>query len=359
MRSVSAAFQAAIAEGGVRLCELYEIELASGTKYRYTNHDKDIIWDAAGNTYTAIPGLQRGPMRFNTEGQFTECELTLGIQGTEFVSQIHKNILDAAKITHKRIRWDASYAADEEYTLNIWRPQIAFNRSALNVRLLSLLDSLNIQVPAHSYQEPCNNFLFDDTCGLTRADYAYSGTATDGDRISITDASAAELYKVNFDSGDDSNPIARGETITGGDNGYTAVVVQITYFTASLGTIWYAELSDSSNFNDNEVLSSGGDTITVNGTPAEDTEFYQGGELEMTGGDNSGERRLILSSSGTVRTVLWPFPYANASGDTYKIYPGCDFKAATCLNRFVNRDASDRLAYRGFPFVPPVEEIML
>lgn len=354
MRNVSAAYQTAIAQKGVRLCELYEAELANGSIYRYTDHDKDITWDAAGNTYTAIPGLKRSPIRWNSDGQYDECELILGIRGTAFLSQVHSNILEAAKITHKRIRWDASYAADEEITLNTWVPDISYNRAALNLRLHSQLDSLNIQVPAHSYQESCNNFLFDDTCGLTRSDYDYTGAATDGTRTTLTDTNAGTLYKVNFDAGDSGNPIARGETITGGDNGYTAVVVQIVYLTASVGTIWYLELSNSGNFNDNEVLTAGGDTVTVNGTPAEDTEFYEQGELEMTSGDNSGERRPILSSSGSVRKVLWPFVSAIASADTYRIYPGCDGTGATCKARFNNTNP-----WRGYPYGPPLEETIM
>ncbi len=353
MRSVSAAFETAIAQGGVRLAELYEIELANGEKYRYTNHDRDITWDAAGNTYTAAP-IERGPIRFNSDGQYDECELTLGIQGTAFLNQVHRNLLESARITHKRIRWDTSYAADEEIILNIWVPDVSFNRSTLSFRMLSLLDSLNILVPAHSYQDPCNNFLFDDTCGLTRANYDYSGTATAGSRTTLTDASAGTLYKVDFDTGDSGNPIEIGETITGGDNGYTAVAVQVVYLTSTTGTIWYVELSNSANYNNNEVLTAVGDTVTVNGTPAEDTEFYEQGELEMTSGDNSGESRPILSVSGSVRTVLWPFVSDIALNDTYKIYPGCDFCPATCEARFNNVDN-----WRGFPYGPPVEETIM
>jgi len=353
MKSVSAAFETAIALGMVRICELYILTLSNGEIYRYTDHAKDIVWDAAGNTYTAIP-ITRGPIRFNSDGRYDECEIVLGIQGTEFLDKIHSNILEAAEITHKRIRWDTAYAADEEILLNIWRPDVNFNSSALAMRLISRMDSLGIKVPAHTYQEPCNNFLFDDTCGLIRAAFAYAGTATAGTSTSLTDASAGTLYSVDFDAGDSGNPIEIGDTITGGDNGYTAVVVQIVYLTAATGTIWYVELSNAANYNNNEVLTSGGDTITANGTPAEDTEFYEQGELEMTGGDNAGESRPLLTTSGSSRTVMWPFVSANAVGDTYNIYPGCDFRPVTCEARYNNVPN-----WRGFPYGPPIENILL
>ena len=353
MRSVSAAFEAAIGLGVVRMCELYVVTLANGDIYRYTDHAEDVVWDAAGNTYTAIP-IARSPIRFNSDGRYDECEMTLGIQGIEFLDKIHGNIMEASTIIHKRIRWDTAFAADEEIILNIWQPDINFNRSALALRLISRMDSLGIKVPNHTYQEPCNNFLFDDTCGLIRADFAYAGTATAGTAISLTDASAGTLYTVDFDAGDSGNPIAKGETITGGDNGYTAVVVQIVYLTATTGTIWYVELSNAANYNNNEVLTSGGDTVDVAGTPAEDTKFYEQGEIEMTGGDNSGESRPILTTSGSLRTAMWPFVSDIAGGDTYNIYPGDDFRPVTCDKRYNNKDN-----WRGFPYGPPVENILL
>jgi hypothetical protein len=334
-----------------KLCELYECELANGTTYRYTDHDQDITWDAASNTYTAAPGLERGPIRYNSDGQADECEITLGIDNLAFLAQVKRNILEAAKITHKLIRWDASYAADEEITLNIWVPDVSFNRSALQLRLIGLLDSLNIKVPGQMYQEPCNFSLFDPTCGLTRADYAYIGTATSGTRTTLIDSNAGTLYKVDFDGGDSSNPIDRSETITGGDNGYTAVVVQIVYLTSSAGTIWYLELSNSNNFNDNETLSSGGDSVVVNGTAAEDTAFYEQGELEITSGDNDGESRPVFTRSGNTTTVFWPYAAEIAGAVTYKLYPGCDFRPETCEARFNNEDN-----WRGYPWVPPIEE---
>jgi hypothetical protein len=349
MIDVSASFESAIAERGVRLCEIYTVELASGEIYRYTDHDTDITWDAAGNTYTAIP-IKRGPIRCNSDGQYNECELTIGIRAIAIAEKVKNAILEASKITHKRIRWDASYAADEEITLEIWRPDVTFNRSGMSLSLKSLLDCLNIKCPAHSYQEPCNNLLFDPTCGLLRSDYAYTGAASDGDRTSLTDAAAGTVYKASFDGGDSSNPIARGDTITGGTNGYTAVVIQIVYATASTGSIWYVELSNANNFINNEILSSGGDTVTVYLTPAEDTTFYQQGELAMTSGDNNGESRPILSCSGSIRTVLWPFPAAIAAADTYEIYPGCDYRGDTCGDKFGNDN------WDGYPWIPPWEE---
>jgi hypothetical protein len=352
MRSCSAACATAIAAQEVRLCELYICELAKGDIYRYTDHDVDLTWDLAGNVYTAIP-IKRSPIRFNSDGQYNECELTLGIQNLAVLNTIKHNILEAAKITHKRIRWDASYASDEEFTLEIWTPDVNFNRSILQLRLISYLDSLNVHIPARNHQEPCNNSLFDPTCGLSRAAHKYSGTATAGTQTTLTDAGAGTVYTVEFDAGDRGNPISVGDTITGSVSAYTAVVCHIVYLTPTTGHIWYVELSNALNFADDEVLSSGGNSVTCNGTPAEDTTVYEQGEIEITSGNNDGERRPILSSSGSVRTVMWPLPEAIQTGDTYDIYPGCDLTAQTCALRFDNAHKWD-----GYTWIPPVEQVM-
>lgn len=353
MRSMSAAFQAAIALGSVKITELYILELADGTTYRYTTHNKSITWDAAGNTYTPVV-MQRDAVEFTTNFQSGEMGVVLANITSDICDDVENGILERAVLTIKRIRWDASYAADEEFIIFTGFLDANFNRRILNLTVRSKFSCLSVQVPRFVFEEACNYNLFDSLCGLTRANYAYAGTATDGTRFTVLDSNRGPTYKVAFDAGDSSNPIERAETITGGDNGYTAKVVQITYLTSTTGYIWYVELSNSNNFNDDEDLTSGGDSITVNGTPAEDTTFFELGEIEMTSGDSSGQcRPIALDSSGTI-TLLWPFVSAIGTGDTYNLYPGCDLRGVTCYQKFNNSDI-----FRGFLYVPRVEDTIM
>jgi hypothetical protein len=350
MRIVSAAFEAAIAEGCVRFCELYDVALADGNTYRYTDHDKNLVWNAAGDTYTAIP-IKRGAIQFNSDGQGDECEINLGNISGDLYNKVLNNILEAAVITIKRIRWDASYAADEEIQLFVGVPDVGFNNAELSLNLKSIFATMNMPVPAHTYQDPCNHALFDINCGLVQADYDYARTATGGSRTTLIDATAGTLYKVDFDGGNSASPIERGDTITGGVGSGTGKVVQMVYLTAAIGTIWYLQQSGV-QFVNNEILTGGGNTVTVNGTPAEDIEFYKNGELEITSGANDGARRPIQIRRGSTITVKWPFVAAIITTDTYKIYPGCDGRAAeTCLARFNNI-----VPWDGYPFIPRVEE---
>jgi len=353
MRSVSSAFQAAIALGTVKITELYILELADGTIYRYTTHNVPITWDAGGNTYTPIV-MQRDEVTFTTNFEVGEVSLVLSNISTDISDNIDKEILERSILTIKRIRWNASYASDEEFVVFKGFLDIDFNRKILKLSAKSKFANLSVPIPRFLFEECCNYNLFDSLCGLTSANYAYVGTAADGSRTTVIDSNRGSVFKVAFDAGDSSNPIERGEVITGGDNSYTAEVVQIVYLTTSTGYVWYVELSNANNFDDDETLTSGGDSIDVNGTPAADTTFYELGEIEMTSGANNGQKRPIaLDSTGTI-TVLWPFVSAVVTTDTYKLYPGCDLLGATCYQKFHNEDI-----FRGFMYVPRVEDSVM
>jgi hypothetical protein len=352
MISMSAAFEAAIAQSMVRIAELYTCELANGTIYRYTTHQKDVIWDAGGNTYQSV-AFERGPIRRNTNGEFDEVELSMGNISGDLWDMVHKNVLDAAEVTIRRFRWDASFAADEEIEIFRGTPNIGFDRKTLTLTAIAEGGSLNILVPRHVYQPSCNHGLFDTTCGLTQSDYGYSGTATGGTASTLIDATAGVLYKVDFDAGDSGNPIEIGDTVTGQVAAGTGVVVQIIYLTASTGTLWYLEQSGVQFVDDEELQNAGADSVVCNGVPAEDVEFWQGGELRIDSGANNGERRPILSNLTNTRTACWPFPSAIVNGVSYTIFPGCDGRAVTCDLRYNNKEK-----FRGFPHVPPVEEVI-
>lgn len=356
MHTVSAAFQTAIAQGSVRLCEIVDVLLASGTTHRFTNHDKDITWNAGGDIYLArLPSDYRAPIRYNTDGSFDSVEIMLGMIEGALRDRIKNNILEAAQITIRLIRWDATYAADEEIILfGSGVPDPTYNAKALRLRIISKIDSLNRLVPRDIYQASCNRYLFDDRCRLIRADYVYHGTATGGSSTTVIDTTAGTLYKVAFDAGDSGNPIEIGDALAGNDGTPgDGVCVNIVYLTSTTGTIWYVE--NTHQFVNDEVITGGGNTVTVNGSPATDTGLYVHGEIEMTSGDNSGESRPVLLMSGSVRTVVWPFVTAIAGGDDYDIYPGCDGRVAeTCLATFNNK-----VNWRGFTAVPPIQEIMM
>jgi len=353
MISVSAAFQAAIAAENVKIAELYTLQLADGTVYYKTTHQKDITWDAAGNVYSSVQPMSRQEIGCRYNGEFDEVEVALANVYGDLFESVNLNSLENMIVTIKRIRWDQAYAADEEYIVFLGSVDVRFNRKVLSFTCRPYIDSLNIQVPAHIFQEACNHRLFSDGCGLTRATYAYAGTATGGSRTTVIDTTRGALYKIAFDGGDETLPIEIGDTVTGQVGAGTGVVVNVIYLTAATGSIWFVEQAGVAFVDDEELQNAGGDSVICNGIAAEDITYYQNGEMEMTSGDNSGQRRPILMNLTNTVTMMWPFVTAIVAGDKYNVYPGCNHSTAICLARFNNPDH-----FRGFPYIPLYEEAM-
>jgi len=331
--------------------ELYEFELTTGITYYYTSHSENINW--GGQLYTTVP-LQRSPISQKMNLESDTVQISLANMTSEFASVIQKNILDGAKVTIKRIAYDGDAGVGAYLILFVGRASVSHNRQTVILSGVSILDSLNVQTPCSLYQEPCNNRLFDAPCNLTKSNYKYQGTATSdgGDCFTIKDTSFP-VYKVAFDGGDENNPIEIGDTITGGNNSYTAAVVAIVYTNSSTGYIWYVDLSNPANFENNEVLSDGADTVTVNGTPEEDKSFYTLGEIAITSGDSSGVRRMIRATNGDDIYVAVAVPYEIKSGVTFDVYPGCDKRPETCEQKFGNDDN-----FNGYIYIARPEEAL-
>ena len=81
---------------------------------------------------------------------------------------------------------------------------------------------------------------------------------------------SAESYTVAFDGGDETNPIEAGDNLTGSVAG-AALCYAIEYLTALTGTITYIGMS--SQFAPLEVITGGGNTVAVVGTPVASTDY--------------------------------------------------------------------------------------
>lgn len=78
--------------------------------------------------------------------------------------------------------------------------------------------------------------------------------------------------------------------------------------------------------------------------------YFTQGVVEFMTGQNQGLKCTIrLHESGALLLTL-PLRDAVKIGDEVKVYPGCDKRLETCINRFNNRDS-----FRGMPFVPVPE----
>jgi len=83
---------------------------------------------------------------------------------------------------------------------------------------------------------------------------------------------SGESYTVAFDGGDELNPIEVGDNLLGDDaTPGVALCYAIEYTTAATGTITYVNMSHQ--FVNLEVITGGGNTVAVVGTPAASTDY--------------------------------------------------------------------------------------
>lgn len=100
----------------------------------------------------------------------------------------------------------------------------------------------------------------------------------------------------------------------------------------------------------NSTATSGSSITTINtGSTMTANDFAQG-RIVFNTGANAGLQRGIKSNTSSGITVVSPFPYAPAPGDSFTAYKGCDRTRGTCLSKFNNL-----LNYKGTDFVPVPE----
>ena len=89
-------------------------------------------------------------------------------------------------------------------------------------------------------------------------------------------------------------------------------------------------------------------TVDENRATSDDTWFADGALFFETGANRGrgGEIKAWVSGTGQV-TMFLPFPRTVAVGDKLRLYPGCDKRLDTCINKF-----SNVLEFGGFPYVP-------
>ena len=74
------------------------------------------------------------------------------------------------------------------------------------------------------------------------------------------------------------------------------------------------------------------------------------GSITFASGCNAGVTRTIRSNDRNEITVVMPFYYPPAAGDTFHVLPACDKSMACCKARFNNLTR-----FRGYPFIPVPE----
>jgi uncharacterized phage protein (TIGR02218 family) len=97
-------------------------------------------------------------------------------------------------------------------------------------------------------------------------------------------------------------------------------------------------------------VTSGSTTTLINSGLSMTANDYAQGRMVFTSGPNTGVQRGVKSNTTSGITVVSPFPFVPAVGNTFTVFKGCDRTRGTCLTKFNNL-----LNYKGTDFVPVPE----
>lgn len=151
--------------------------------YRMTTFQEDVV--SNGNTFTAVAGLRRERIAAGTQEQ-DNASLDIEIPFSHpIVSEYVWNIAPPAL----DLELHRVHAADLDDTLLMWKGQViswAVEGRKVKLRVPSLFGYLlNRVVPRVKYQAPCNNFLYDDVCGVDPTSFTSTRTIVSIDENAI------------------------------------------------------------------------------------------------------------------------------------------------------------------------------
>jgi uncharacterized phage protein (TIGR02218 family) len=271
------------------ICDLYTFTLVSGEVFRFCGWQKALSAPAP-ETSTPLISFPLGP-RVNRKSTKTQIgvevdilEIDLMVSGEELVANggaiswqdaIRQGLFDGAYCEVWRCFMSPPGTVVGTVVWFYGRfGDIDIGRTRCNIKVKSLLDLLNVQMPKRLFQSACT-FVFGDTqCGFDR--------------------------EVDGAAGPGGGGPAYAQDVTS-----TAGTVQSQIFVSGLA-------------------------------PSPPVLFDQGTVVGLTG-NNTGYKRTIVSVADEVIYLLrsWIFPVV--VGDQFTLLPGCDHTLDTCDTVFNNR----------------------
>jgi uncharacterized phage protein (TIGR02218 family) len=296
MRPTNSATLAALAIPGIRLyhADLFTITLLSGTIYRWTDFDVDVLYTphSVNALYSAQgPLLQRSRLGVKNTVEVPELVIRLSALDTDFVgglgikTQIHNGYFDGASVALDRVFFDsgtmypaigADFLGGGMFNGRMSQAKLTAVGAELTAKGANVL--MNQYAPRNIYQIPCMHAFCDPGCTLSEGTFTLATSAGVGSTRSVV--------------------------------------------------IW----------------------SSAPGSPG----LYTLGKLTMTSGAAIGQIRTVKLATAAGITLQYPLYNAPANGDTFSILKGCDKSYASGSGQSCT-DYANTQHYRGFPSIPPAE----
>jgi len=174
------------------IAELYTFILTNGDEDYFTSLDFDLFH--SGHRFKGKSLIIEG-LHYKYSPGWNADEQTVRIiagptdtlAGGIFIQNVLEGLLDHATLIRQRAFWpQTETVAMMEYTnvpqdvITLYTGEIAsierIGRTAVELKVESPMAILDIDMPRNTYQPGCQWSLFDQGCGLNRADYLQTGT---------------------------------------------------------------------------------------------------------------------------------------------------------------------------------------
>jgi hypothetical protein len=200
--------------------DLFIITLAnSDTVLRYTSHDTDLI---IGSDRYYSKNIDRKGTKTSAGTSVDELEVDVHpdnnwtVDGVPIIQALQNGVFDNAYLQLDRVfapsAWDTTitsgsfipsissdYVLEKQFLGRVDTPEIYGTSAQLKVK--SLMQLLNINMPRNLIQSTCGNTLYDSVCGLIRATHAVTSSVTSTSTAAIIYASGLTQAAGYFSQG--------------------------------------------------------------------------------------------------------------------------------------------------------------
>lgn len=371
MKTVSAGLKAHLALQTQTMCTCWLATLKSGTTYRFTDHDANVVISGytSGNaplngTYAAATGFTASAIATSDALNVDNTE-TAGILVSPAITtaDLLAGLWNDASIVIFQVNW-ADLTMGPLYQRVGFLGEVSTGRSTFKAELRGLMQRYTASL-CELTSAACRANLGDARCKKDLTAFTHSGTLTrvNVDNTTLYDTSRAEAGPTggvaitgitNANPGvvtmaDDSLALVDGEVVTiSGVGGMLPVnTVTVAHNPAGVTFELSVDTTDTASY---PAYTSGG-TVTPQGA---EFGYFDFGTIEFLTGLNAGLGKFEVKSYVPGQITLYlPLPYQAAIGDTYTIVAGCDKTLATCRDRFDNLPNM-----RAEPYIPGFDKMI-
>ncbi|RLA04761.1 MAG: hypothetical protein DRQ45_00090 [Gammaproteobacteria bacterium] len=340
MKNISVELKDHLAEDVTTLVTCWKVIREDGEILGFTDNVFDLIVDTV--TYKAATGYTPSNIKSSENLAVDNVDL-MGLLSSSEISErdLIAGVYDYAEVFIFMVNY-------EDLTMGILKLQrgrlgeITIHENHFSVEMRSLTQQLQ-QTVGEVYSTSCRADLGDARCKVELDPGQWTATTV----YALGDIRKATSYD------------ERRYVVTDVTGASTSGATEPTWGTTIGATTNDSEVTwtayETYTFEGAYILSTG--KYNVPSRPTE-TDYFVGGLLTFTSGDNSGISREVKTDTDGDIVVVLPFPFEAADADTFVVYAGCNKRVEDCKSFSTENGLRGNIYnMRAEPYIPGIDEI--